>query len=185
MDIVTKWAEPVEQSESTAAETTEDESESLLTPPISTKNPVSILTLKPVKKNFKVKFADEASSSDSESLSLEVEFPCETDSVSSSSSQVGTSKHVQFKKKSFELRRKLLDKDGTDLDLKEVLKGESDETEDADEQEGVAPGDLAEAEKGEEGGADGSKPPPRTNGDELTNMATALLETWSSLKVKL
>ena len=183
-----------EQSESTAAETTEDESESLLTPPISTKNPVSILTSlrdsKPVKKNFKVKFADEASSSDSESLTLEVEFPYETDSVSSSSSQAGT--HKQFQKKSFELRRKLLDKDGTDLDLKDVLKGEVNEADDTDEQEGTAqeeatPGGSTDAEKGEEvteGGEDGSKPQLGTSGDEVTNIATALLNIWANLKVK-
>ena len=142
-----------------------------------------------MKKNFKVKFADEASSSDSESLSLEVEFPYETDSVSSSSSQPGVSK--LFKKKSFELRRKLLDKDGTDLDLKEVLKGESEEADDGDEQEaptgesseGVTPGDLTEGQKGESDGTEGIKGSAKNSGDELTNLATALLETWSSLKV--
>lgn len=241
LDIVTKWAEPVEQSESTAAETTEDESESLLTPPIiiSTKNPVSILTslrdTKPVKK--KVKFADDVSSSDSESRTSELEFPVESDSVSSSSSLPGK----QFKKKSFELRRKLLDKDGTDMDLKEILKQEVTETDDTEnEQENtsqgeVTTGDSSETDKeatptvtvegdqesgesvekekeavpgdsatdidkgtgdtteGEKGTEEGivtesgevcSKPRLGTGSDEVTTLATALLNDWANLKVK-
>ena len=194
LDIVTKWAEPVEPSESLAAETTEDESESLLTPPISTKSPVSILTslrdTKPPKK--KVKFADEASSSDSESRTSELEFPGETESVSSSSQS-----SKQFKKKSFELRRKLLDIDGTDIDLKDILKGDVTESEDLESQQDdnsqdeTTQGDTGGKEKGteenvgsEDGkGADVRKPQQGTSGDEVANMATSLLDVWANLKV--
>ena len=153
LDIVTRWAEPLEPSESaaesTAAETTEDESESLLTPPISTKSPVSILTSlrdsKPVKK--KVKFADEASGSDSESRTSEVESAGDTDSVSSSS-QSGK----QFKKKSYELRKKLLDKDRIDIDLKEILKGEVTLSDEQDSQQEEASGSQEETTEATENG---------------------------------
>ena len=239
LDVVTRWAEPVEPSESaaesTAAETTEDESESLLTPPISTKSPVSILTSlrdsKPVKK--KVKFADEASSSDSESRTSELEFPSESDSVSSSSGK-------QFKKKSFELRKKLLDKDRIDIDLKEILKGEVTPFEDLDNQQEEVTGSQGETAAGEsakvgeekaekledkveksreekeekideekaekvgekktekEGeekvgteklaagsGTEEDSAKPGPNGDEVTNMASELLNIWANLKVLL
>ena len=77
------------------------------------------------------------------------------------------------------------------MDLKEVLKGESEEADDGDDQEastgvsseGVAEGESAEGQKGENDGTEGIKGLTKSSGDELTNMATALLETWSSLKV--
>lgn len=100
------------------AENTEDDGDTLLTPPVSSnKNPVSILASLRDKKAVKksVKFADVESSSDSESRASESENPSDLiEGDVSSSSQM-----ERKKKRGTGLRRRVLAKDGPILQLVE------------------------------------------------------------------
>lgn len=100
------------------AENTEDDGDTLLTPPVSSnKNPVSILASLRDKKAVKksVKFADVESSSDSESRASESENPLDLiEGDVSSSSQM-----ERKKKRGTGLRRRVLAKDGPVLKLVE------------------------------------------------------------------
>lgn len=133
LDIVKKWSEPGDtldvceasdmletSQEVTDTDNTENDEESLSTPPVtSNKNPVSILASIRDKKSVKksVKFAEVESSSDSESRASASESDLPGDSVEgdvTSSSQTATSS-VKTRRQLRELRRRVLEKDAPDV----------------------------------------------------------------------
>ena len=210
LDIVTKWSESevseisdIVEATSEAADNTEDDSEVLLSPPVvSNKNPVSILASlrdsRAAKK--RVKFADEASSSDSESRTSESDFPL--DSVEGDVSSTSQSKKP--KRKLQELRRKVLNKDASEPDVESSDGSQVSQSVDSEndpssaEQIGTSQTDVdtdnTALDSSEATATDKTEPQSISEEDkaelehvikltEVKAMARDLLNAWSGLKV--
>lgn len=173
LDIVTKWSErsteEIEQALDTSiaentdtAENTEDDGDTLLTPPVSSnKNPVSILASLRDKKAVKksVKFAEVESSSDSESRASESENASESvESDVTSSSQTD-----KKKKKGMTLRQRVLAKDGPLIKLSE----DPDDINDSDE---VTQSADADSSTGNQSKSREIEPPSEDSGDSNTSV---------------